>query len=163
MKDNRFYFFQTKKRFEAKKDTVPYDAIVFIKKPAQIWTHDTYFSGGGGGSYAYDLSAAPIFWRTVTDRNATISTNISSYNQVTSLSSQSLSITLNEQFLHIVVPTTYNITSIRTSNNETLTVEDDFEKSSITVAGVSANVYKFVPVYPADYTIVFTFSNLPEE
>ena len=45
--NNKILFYDTTEQFEAAIDTIPNDAVVFIKDQQRIWANGTYYSGGG--------------------------------------------------------------------------------------------------------------------
>ena len=139
------------------------NAIIYIKDRALIYAYGQYFSGGGGGGGGIPVRLdTPILYRTVINRDETISTNKYVYNEVTELTSScAYSIALENNYLHIAVPTSYSISKVVTSNNETLSIDDDFEKQTVVIAGISMNVYKYTPVIPPTLTLTFTF-NIPQ-
>lgn len=53
MINNRFLFYKTINGFERDKSEIPQDSIVFIKEPAIIWTHGTYYTGQSSEDYKH--------------------------------------------------------------------------------------------------------------
>lgn len=142
---------------------IPDDVVVYIKDKSLIYAFGTYFSGGsgGGGGVPFILDT-PILYIRPTNRDADISPSLNVYTQVTELTSnKALTISLSNQYLHLVVPTQYSITKIVTSNNETLSLQDDFEAETVEINGRIMNAYKYIPVIAPSISLTFTF-NIPE-
>lgn len=139
------------------------DVIVYIKDRSLIYAYGQYFSGGGGGGGGIPVRLdTPILYRTVVNRDEGVSVNKYVYNEVTELtSSYAYSISLDNNYLHIAVPTSYSVSKVVTSNNETLSIDTDFEKQTVVIAGISMNVYKYIPVIAPTLTLTFTF-NIPQ-
>lgn len=141
------------------------NAVVYIKDKAMIYAYGTYFqggSGGGGGGGDTPISLDyPILTRTVSE-DVAVSTNKADYIETSTLTSDyKMSVPLNNQYLHIAVPTQYSIRNVVTSNNETLSIDDDFDLEVHEIDGSEMNIYKYVPVIPPTFTLTFTF-NIPQ-
>ena len=145
-------------------EIIPDDVVVYIKDKALIYGFGVYFSGGsGGGGGVPVLLNIPILYIKPTNRDADISPSLNVYTQVTELTSnKTLTVDLSNQYLHILVPTSYNITNIITSNNETLSLQDDFEAETVQIEGMIMNAYKYIPVIAPSMSLTFTF-NIPQE
>ena len=63
---NRFVFFNKEASFirALLNQQISQDSVVFIKDSAKIWTHGTFFSGGGGSGPAapIDISETPMYY-----------------------------------------------------------------------------------------------------
>lgn len=142
---------------------VPDDVVVYIKDRSLIYAFGTYFSGGsGGGGGVPVMLDTPILYIKPSNRDADISPTFSIYTQVTEISSdKKLSIELSNQYLHILVPVQYHVTNILTSNNETLSITDDFEHEQIVINGLAMNAYKYIPIIAPSMSLTFTF-NIPQ-
>ena len=53
---------------------------------------------------------------------------------------------MNAQYSYVAIPTTYSVASVVTSNNEPLSIDDDFDKQVKTIDGKMMNVYRYMPV-----------------
>lgn len=142
---------------------IPDTAVVYITDKALIYAFGTYFSGGSGsGGGVPVLLDMPILYIRPTNRDADISPTFSVYTQVTEISSdKKLSIELSNQYLHILVPVQYHVTNVLTSNNETLSITDDFEHEQIVINGLTMNAYKYIPIIAPSMSLTFTF-NIPQ-
>ena len=163
MINNRFLFFQTGRQFEAQKDKILYDSIVFVKNPPFIWTHGVYYEGGGGGGgeqSTIDIYDTPIYYSRFIDKNTPIPT-IGNYDNsiVELIGSHQVgtdSIQLNDSFLYLAVPNNITLTKAETSNREPLSLTDNFVVYENEIPGYK--VWKYMPVIaPEDLTITFTF------
>ena len=156
------FFYITKAAFETDLNAglVPYTAIVFVQKPAVIWTHGTYYTGGGGGATPIDISSTPIYYYKPTERSP-ISYDLSDYTQVTTLSGASdtvgsFSLRLENEFSVIAVPNNITLTRVVTSRFEELDINEDLTKITDAISGHTVWVYT-PDVAPENLTLTYTF------
>lgn len=162
VENSKLLFYKTQAAFERDKDLIRDDAVVYIGNPPFIYTHGVYFKGGGGGQADIDISGNPIYYYLFTDKDTPAPSNISSYTEVSTLNGyKQCSIAMNAQYSYIAIPTTYSVTSVVTSNNEPLSIDDDFDKQIKTIDGKVMNVYRYMPVVAPTLSLIFTI-NIPE-
>lgn len=157
-------------RFVEDKDAgrIANDVIVYIKDKGLIYAYGTFFSGGGGsGEGGVPVKIyPPILYKTSQTQISQFPTNYNAYTQVSELnSSKNLTVSLNNKYLLLLIPTMYQVTNIVTSNNERLTLQDDFiyDSSFTQIAsdsGVMIHVkaYKYFPVIAPNMSLTFTFN-----
>ena len=158
IQDRRFLFFQTEESFLAALPNIDRKSIVFIKDMPAIWSHDTYFDGGGGGSgRPVKLKYGYMYYCTFTDKSSNIP-DISACTEVQQLDSGAkLNIALQNNYVYVLVPNNehYTLTSVMTSRYEQLDPNVDLDHTTIE----GYNVWKYAPdVAPENLTLTFTFS-----
>jgi len=163
---NRLLFFKTQQAFEEKKNEIRSDAIVFIKDPAVIWTHDTYYTGGsgGGGSTAQTIElSSPIYYYKFTKKDEQISFDVDDYTAITTLTAidqtskvGTTQISLAGEFFIMLVPESLSFTAAVTSRYEPLDIEENFIDLGIFDG---YHRYGYIPdVAPESLTLTLTFS-----
>lgn len=155
--------------YDLQRGLIPNDVVVYIKDKGLIYAFGTYFSGGGGGGGIPVEVDPPIMYQTPTNK-ADFSPTYNNYTSVPELSSsKKLTITLNNRYLLLLIPTQYTVTNIITSNNETLTLADDFifDENFTEIYDTSKSrtiqvkAYKYFPVIAPNMSLTFTF-NIPQ-
>lgn len=156
--DSKVLFYDKRKDFEKDIDQIPSNAIVFIKDESLIWANGKYYSGGGGGGASIDISSTPMYYLRYSSKGSAIPTDLSTYMKVEKLSaSKTLSITLSNRFLFLVVPNNIQLTRVTTSRQEQLDLNENFRTDTTAISEHKVWIYEPV-IAPADLTLTFTFS-----
>lgn len=150
---------------------IPDDVVVYIKDKGLIYAFGTFFSGGGGGGGGVPVEVDPAILYQTPANKADFTPTYDNYTAVSELnSSKKLTVVLENQYLLLLVPTQFSITHIITSNNEELSLNDDFildedftqiydtHKARM----VSVKAYKYFPVIAPNMSLTFTF-NIPQQ
>lgn len=164
---DRFLYYKTLKSFEQalEQNEILDQSIAFIETPRRIWTHNIYFSGGGGGTGGYTFNiSTPIYYYKYEEKGSEIPTTIVSYSEINSLTSVNdentigtTSIPLSDQFLYLAVPENIQLNdTVVTSNNERISIGSS---QTVDIGGTQYNVYTYEPTLaPQNLTLTFTFN-----
>jgi hypothetical protein len=158
----RFLYYKTQAAFDSdlENEKITDDSIVFIEDSKKIWTHGTYFSGGGGGSTPVaepiDISSTPIRYYKTSNKSEVL--DINRFSNIDRLSSsRTTAIELRNQFLYLLVPNNIRLVRAVTSRFEDLDLTTNIVPDTTTVTG--ATLWKYLPdVAPQNLTITFTFT-----
>lgn len=167
MINTRFLYYKTQESFEADKQNILNDSIVFVGEPPIIWTHGTYYTGGGSPgptpptpTYTIDITATPIKYLLSKDRTIQDPQFNSRFTTLNASSATATSgtrgLSINGNFLYMAVPNNITLTRAVTSNQEVLDINTNFVVDRETVEGHV--LYKYLPVIaPSNLSITFTF------